>query len=271
MDRCNRSGIGGFTLVELAVVVLVVTLLLGSLLIPLATQVEQRNVSETQKRLQEIKEALIAYAIANGRFPCPAVVTGASSDSGKEAFAPAIGNETNGNCSNFFNGYVPGVTLGLSNVDDQGFVVDAWGLKANRIRYAVHDGSTLGSPYVFTGRDKMRAVGVQLLGKSSLDGGSNLLFVCASAGGSTSDCGTATKLTSDAVFVVYSLGKNAATTGALSNAALSADERVNINAGNNRVFVSRVNSSGTLEFDDLVLWASRYNVVSQLIAAGQLP
>jgi type II secretory pathway pseudopilin PulG len=46
---------GGFTLVELAVVVLVVTLLLGSLLIPLATQVEQRNVSETQKRLQESK------------------------------------------------------------------------------------------------------------------------------------------------------------------------------------------------------------------------
>jgi len=71
--------------------------------------------------------------------------------------------------------------------------------------------------------------------------------------------------------VVYSLGKNAATTGALSNASLSADERVNINAGNNRVFVSRVNSSGTLEFDDIVLWASRYNVVSQFIAAGQLP
>jgi len=35
--------------------------------------------------------------------------------------------------------------------------------------------------------------------------------------------------------------------------------------------VSRVNSSGTLEFDDIVLWASRYNVVSQFIAAGQLP
>jgi len=262
---------GGFTLVELAVVVLVVTLLLGSLLIPLATQVEQRNVSETQKRLQEVKEALIAYAIANGRFPCPAVATGASTDIGKEAFAAAIGNETNGNCSNFFNGYVPGITLGLSNVDDQGFVVDAWGLKANRIHYAIHDGSTFGTPYVFTGRDKMHAAGVQALGKSSLDGGSNLLFVCASAGGSTSDCGTAMKLTSDAIFVVYSLGKNAATTGALSNASLSADERVNINAGNNRVFVSRVNSSGTLEFDDIVLWASRYNVVSQLIAAGQLP
>ena len=84
MHRRNRgaTGMRGFTLIELSVVVLVITLLLGSLLIPLATQVEQRNMSETQKRLQEIKEALIGFAIANGRFPCPAIGTGASTDSG---------------------------------------------------------------------------------------------------------------------------------------------------------------------------------------------
>src|SRR5215468_4191829 len=109
MPGCNAGCERGFTLLELAVVVLVVTLLLGSLLVPLATQVEQRNVSETQKRLQEIKEALIGFAMANGRFPCPA--GNQPGDKGIEKFA---GVPASGNCTNFFDGYVPGITLGLA-------------------------------------------------------------------------------------------------------------------------------------------------------------
>src|SRR5689334_5705366 len=109
----------GFTLLELAVVVLVITLLLGSLLIPLATQVDQRNVTETQKRLQEVKQALLNFAAVNGRFPCPA--GNQAGDTGVEKFT---GSMTDGLCSNFYNGFVPGITLGLSNLDNQGFVVD---------------------------------------------------------------------------------------------------------------------------------------------------
>lgn len=258
MHRFNRrlERTSGFTLIELAVVVLVITLLLGSLLIPLATQVEQRNVSETQKRLQEIKDALIGYAIANGRFPCPAVSTNSPTDSGVES---PVGT---GNCTNFFDGYVPGITLGLSNLDSQGFVVDAWGLQQNRIRYAITNAPVGGVANAFTVPGGMRSSGVQALGA-----GIDLLFVCASAGGSTTNCGTAPLLTKDAVFVVYSLGKNAATSG-----GASADELVNVNAGNHPVFVSKLNSSNqvTGEFDDIMLWTSRYNVISQLIASGQL-
>src|SRR4051812_3179202 len=135
--RC-AAGMRGFTLIELSVVVLVITLLLGSLLVPLATQVEQRNVSETQKRLQEVKEALIGYAIANGRFPCPAEVSPVPdpNDRGNESFDVG-GTAANGKCRHPYDGYVPGITLGLSNLDSQGFVVDAWGLQQNRLRYAI--------------------------------------------------------------------------------------------------------------------------------------
>ena len=76
MDRFRpmQNNNKGFTLVELAVVVAVVALLLGTLLVPLTTQVEQRNISQTQKQLDEIKEALLGYAMVNGRLPRPTPV-----------------------------------------------------------------------------------------------------------------------------------------------------------------------------------------------------
>ena len=61
----------GFTLVELAISIFIIALLLGSILVPLATQVEQRQISETQKTIEEIKEALIGFALANSYLPCP--------------------------------------------------------------------------------------------------------------------------------------------------------------------------------------------------------
>lgn len=256
----------GFTLLELAVVVLVITLLLGSLLVPLATQVDQRNVSETQKRLQEVKDALIMYAVVNGRFPCPAG-NGAADLGVEKFFNPPTDGPVNGKCSNFFDGYVPGITLGLSNVDDQGFVLDAWGLKQNRLRYAIADPTIGGVPHLFTAQAKMQTAGIQALGLPGSSGGVNLLFVCANSSTDpafATSCATAPMLTSDAVFVVYSLGKNAATSG-----GGSADEQANLLG--HPVFVSKMNStSAGSEFDDILLWSSRYAVINQLMAAGQL-
>jgi type II secretory pathway pseudopilin PulG len=285
MHRINRrlGRTGGFTLIELAVVVLVITLLLGSLLIPLATQVEQRNVSETQKRLQEVKEALIGYALANGRFPCPAVASSppAATDSGVEAFNTGLaGNASNGLCANFFSGYVPGITLGLSNLDSQGFVVDAWGLQQNRIRYVISNAPFNGAAntVTFTKLGGMREAGIQALGTPTPTPpvppvpNQTLLYVCASSiGASPTNCGatpTNTLSNGDTVFIVYSVGKNAATSGASGTAG--ADEQANLNG--NPVFVSRVNSAQTgSEFDDLLAYSSRFSVISQLTAAGQLP
>ncbi|HLD09715.1 MAG TPA: prepilin-type N-terminal cleavage/methylation domain-containing protein, partial [Methylophilaceae bacterium] len=53
----------GFTLVEMAVVLVIVGLLLAGLLMPLSAQLDQRNTTDTQKALAEIQQALIGYAI----------------------------------------------------------------------------------------------------------------------------------------------------------------------------------------------------------------
>ena len=61
----------GFSLIELAVVLFIVGLMLGGLLTPLATKVEYENINETSIALNEIKESLLGFAIANGYLPCP--------------------------------------------------------------------------------------------------------------------------------------------------------------------------------------------------------
>jgi hypothetical protein len=175
-----------------------------------------------------------------------------------------------GICNHPIDGYVPGTTLGLTNLDSQGFVVDAWGLQQNRIRYSITPALT----NAFTIPNGMRAAGISALGNSA----NNYLYVCVSAAGTTATaCSAIVPPTNDpnalargdAVFVIYSLGKNAGTSG-----GTSADEALNVKSTTNTtpVFVSRTVSAQTgSEFDDIVSWGSRYNVISRLSAAGQLP
>jgi prepilin-type N-terminal cleavage/methylation domain-containing protein len=65
----------GFSLVELAVALAIIALLLAGALIPLSTQVDVRNVADTQRSMESIREAIIGFAQANGRLPCPAAGT----------------------------------------------------------------------------------------------------------------------------------------------------------------------------------------------------
>lgn len=67
----------GFTLTEMAVVLVIVALLIGGLLLPLAAQQDLRNVAETRRLLGEASEALYGYAATHfandGKpyLPCP--------------------------------------------------------------------------------------------------------------------------------------------------------------------------------------------------------
>jgi prepilin-type N-terminal cleavage/methylation domain-containing protein len=94
----------GFTLVELAVVLVIVALLTGGLLLGVSAQRNAAEVVDARTRLDTIREALLGYAMSKGRLPCPAP-TGLPS--GKE------------NCA-LEHGVLPWVDLGIPEVDPWG-------------------------------------------------------------------------------------------------------------------------------------------------------
>ena len=243
----------GFSLVELAVVFVIVALLFGAVLYTLSAQLEQRNFAETRRRLDTARELLIAYAIVNGRLPCPAIggATGVESPSG------------GGNCTTYYAGWLPARTIGYQETDASGYALDAYG---NRIRYAV--ASTLtgcaGSSTTphFTSTANLKANGITCQPSD--------LLICRSASGiSATTCGgAANQVTNQNVVaaIVFSVGKN----GAL--AAGGIDEAANLNG--DQIFVFHTPSStgaANGEFDDTLVWIPVGELYGRLISAGVLP
>jgi prepilin-type N-terminal cleavage/methylation domain-containing protein len=283
----RRAWVSGFTLVELAVVMTVVALLLASLMYTLSAQVEQRNFEETRRRLDQARELLLSFAIVNGRLPCPGRYTSSASHSqGFESFCVAAtgscaGSETttvqtHGNCSNFYDGFIPAATIGITSVDSSGFAVDAWG---NRIRYAVAKTNVAcatsppANTYLFssttTSPSNVRNYGISCQ--------PNDLLVCKSATGIGAACGgAANQIMSQSLLVaiVFSTGKNFATApdAATATAAGRTDESANLNG--DAVFVSHPPTPSGFangEFDDQFTWITVGELYGKLIAAGLLP
>lgn len=260
----------------MAVAMFIIALLLGSILVPLQTQIESRNFENTQRILEQAREALIGYAAANGRFPCPASAT----SNGAEDFS-GTGTAANGICdatvtgANVYHGFLPAATLGFTPVDASGYAVDAWGLTQNRIRYAVSSvsvNSTSNCTATAISRPFTSTNGMRSASMSCIAAATNLLYVCNSGTGVTgTNCNTAIALASSVPVVVWSVGPNAATTG-----GTSVDELQNPNPtpgfSADRIFVSRTQSGGTSgDFDDIVTWIGPPTLFNRLIAAGQLP
>ncbi|MGQ0578823.1 MAG: type II secretion system protein [Betaproteobacteria bacterium] len=258
----RQTSAAGFSLIEVAIAVFVITLLLGGILVPLTTQVERRKNEETNRILDQAREALIGYAAANGRFPCPASAT----SNGAEHFFSPGGTAANGIChasvtfTSVYVGFLPAATIGLTPVDEQGYALDGWGLAQNRIRYAVSSQTVNSITLPFTKTSGMRSAGM-----SNIVSATTLQYVCNSGTGVTgTNCNTAVTLASSVPAVIWSLGPNAPTGG------ISTDEAENLD--NDRIFVSRTRSTGTSgDFDDLVTWIGAPALFNRLIAAGQLP
>ncbi len=260
----------GFSLLEFAIVIAIFAMLVGSLLVPLGKQIEQQRYAETERILASARDALVSYAAANGRLPCPAI----NSSVGVEAFA-AGGTKANGLCAKFDEGYLPAATLGFTPVDDQSFAVDAWGLIKNRIRYAVSNATILSIPQVFTTADGIKnaaANAIELVSSSNA-----FLYVCSDKPNPLTGpgCGTdaggnpITPLAKGtAIAVIYSVGANAADTPSATEGVNYFDD---VTSRTSTLFVSRTHRSSGEVFDDVVTWIGPNLLIGRMIAAGRLP
>lgn len=234
----------GFTLIEMAMVLLIVGLLLGGLMVPLSAQMEQRKISETRKTLDEIQQALLGYAIANGRLPCPADGTAASGNESTSGSGASLA------CT-LTHGVLPWATLGVSETD-------AWG---RRFTYRVSQG--VNSNFA-DGADGTNAACNITTGVSfQLCSSANLNVSTLPAGGGTS-------VASNVPAVIVSHGTNGLGAypagGGTQIGTATGDELEN--ADNNNTFVSH---DFTPTFDDIVVWISPNILFNRMVAAGKLP
>lgn len=120
----------GFSLVELALGMFILAIVLGALLRPLANQIEQQKYRQTEQDLEQIREALYGYAMANGRLPRPAVseldgseAAQCAGDNTKEKTSVGISGSSESAANGFAkacSGFVPFATLGVARSDAYG-------------------------------------------------------------------------------------------------------------------------------------------------------
>lgn len=241
----------GFSLVEMAIVLLIVAMLIGGGLSVVSAQIEQQKFKDTQKLLADARESLLGFVAANGRLPCPAT----AASNGSEAYVGAIGASA---CTSAFGGFLPGVTLGMTGLDANGYLVDAWGGPTNRVRYAVTTAS---------GNAATNNAGIKGAGMAAFGAAANLRVCTTSTGVTATTCGTAQALTNSAVAVVFSLGPNGP-----RGAAGGADETANQNGDQVFVWHTPVDVGGTNgEFDDLMTWIPAPLLFNRMLQAGTLP
>lgn len=108
---------GGFTLVELAVVLVILALLAGTLVVPVSSRMEAQARQQTAAELRDIEHALIGFSILYGRLPCPTTEADPAS--------PAYGIEQSPPCDHSNAGYLPWRTLGVKPHDTWGHPRDS--------------------------------------------------------------------------------------------------------------------------------------------------
>ncbi|MFA6971570.1 MAG: type II secretion system protein [Gallionella sp.] len=232
----------GFTLVEMAIVLVIVALLLGTSLTLISAQQEQQRMEETKTLLSDAREALIGYALSSiattdlrPYLPCPDKTTAGGAGTANDG----VEDRTAGACV-AQEGNLPWVTLGLTPP------LDPW---SDRLRYAV------------TATFSNSVNGMQLTSTG------NLNVNDAASGGNS--------LAVNVPAIILSHGKNgfgAINAAGISNPAPSgADELANTDGS---PFVSHTlapTGAAGGEFDDQVTWLSPNILFNRMVQAGRLP
>lgn len=278
MNNYLSKKYSGFTLVEMAIVLVILGFVLGALLLPLQAQRELAFQAQTENTLVQAKKALLGFAQQHGRLPCPA--TAVSNGMEQPLGGTVIASPA---CAQGGIGFLPAANLGIQPTDAQGFALDGWN---NRIRYAVTqvNNPNFGDVALpdFTSVGEMSNVGVSTMNlppNQTIPALNPDLRVCLSATNITANTCSAVPpnevnfAINNAVAVIYSTGA----TGA--QAIGGVDETANLNDADangvidDGVFVSHdITAAGAAngEFDHIVTWISPYVLYNAMIEAGQL-
>ncbi len=271
----------GFTLIEIAIVVLIVTILLGYTVAMFPLQQELRQYREVEGAMDSIVEHLIGFAQVNGRLPCPDTsgdVNGTGTAGvidGQEDTDDEIDNVTGAagadglvdNCK-AFSGFLPAGTIGISDdVDANGRLVDPWG---QPFRYHVSD-LDQGVDGVI---DLVSPNGVRDEGLANVGPNLNLVICRDSSNPSAADvaCPVAgDTVVANAAVVVYSSGRDRANVDFASN--IQNENRDDFHSGiNDRVYTASTrNDSAGSQYDDKVRWISPHLLFARMVQAEQLP
>jgi prepilin-type N-terminal cleavage/methylation domain-containing protein len=233
----------GFSLIEMAVVLVVLTIILTVIAQPVANQIESRKIADTQKKLEEVKEALYGYTQTKGRLPRPAI----SATDGRELLADCA---TDLNCV----GFIPWVTLGVDKAD-------AWG---GIIRYSVTPVLSSETPFLLATVGDREVVTRDGAGTASLLA-TKVAAIVWSHG--KRNFGT------DAENAVMRPNTSVTNTDESHNNTLPAIGVPAAAAG--RGVYSRLPSDNAAitggEFDDLVSWIPTSILMGKMVQAGKLP
>lgn len=226
----------GFTLIELAIAILIISLLLIGLLGPLSNRIEQKDRQATQAQLSEIKEALLGFAIASGRLPCP------DTDAPPDGIENPVGGGAN--CTNV-SGTLPFTTLGV-------IATDSWN---NGFTYRV-TGAFADSPAVPGGGCPAPPPPIPP----------------ATAGESIQLCSQGDiRVDDEAGNVVVNFIPALVFSGAQNNfTATSPHETENTNGDAIFVFTD-YRAQANQEYDDLMIWISPNILKTRMVQAGRLP
>lgn len=270
------AGQHGFTLIELSIAIVIVAIMSTGIVFSL---VAQRTVSQHQENgrvLALVNEALLGFALQNGRLPCPDNIsngiTGAEEINHTAPYltVAGTGQETRYYQCQVLEGVLPYQALGISGLDGFG----------NLLRYRVND--------IFSQSAETYTVpGGALLGQT---GAFNLSTNGSSPKITVQDRNTADKslraLNSDAAAVVISHGRNQAGAYTIDAVQLALpggpDELANAADGANKYSRTPTplpdgscsDSSTALpfcEFDDQLTWIATSVLMNRMVAAGRLP
>ena len=130
----------GFSLIEMAVVLVIAGLILGAVMSMGNAQITQSRISTTKSKEDAVKTALISYIARNKRMPCPAVPTLAAGTPGYGVEATTFGTcdgvpTAGAGAARVVVGIIPWVSLGMSDeAASDGYY--------NRFTYAVTSNAT---------------------------------------------------------------------------------------------------------------------------------